>query len=162
MRCNALPEAGAGFAPGRNISRDAVGSRKPPTAASCWPALTRSPPGESRPPGCACAQSSPDAPASWGSVPPCKPPPCDGPPNISRSMLCPASRCSHRAGMAAHSSRQVPPGLIAGCWPGKREAAKATRTANPARKAGASCGRPSGKRPPGAPNGRNPPKPQTS
>lgn len=90
------PEAGAGPAPGRKISRGAVGSRKP---------LHRG------------VSSSSQAPAG-------DPPPCGGrPENISRSMLCPASRCSHRAGKG-RSHRASPCGPDhAGCWPGGAAAA---------------------------------------
>jgi hypothetical protein len=58
--------------------------------------------------------SSSQAPA--GDPPPC----CGRPENMSCSMLCPASRCSHRVGMG-RSHRASPCGPDhAGCWPGER------------------------------------------
>jgi len=119
--CDVMPSPEAGGrsrARPQNIPRCGLVT-KALTAASCRLALTRSPPGESHPPGCACAQSSPDAPASRWSVPPCKPPPCQRSPNVCRSMFR-CSGSSHRAGKG-RSHRASPSGPDhAGCWPGER------------------------------------------
>ena len=112
IRCNALPEAGAGPAPGRKICRGAVGSRTP---------LHRG------------VSSSSQTPA--GDPPPC----CRRPENICRSMFrcgglpsqatrstCPQNEtlsrgCSRIERGWGASIAPDPAGLITlECWPGKR------------------------------------------